>query len=150
MCLSTHTVLASSPLFAGRPVVGSSCSHYQLHYTLHWALCFPAGATKHGCEPTCDSLLQKQERWWKEQGRRGRQGPLLGSWCADVQDLGLWHQWGGKGGPLPLGSLVLATWGGHYRKAWGIFQHSCNRGMHNLQGNRVNERDSFSHLHSAM
>lgn len=28
---------------------------------------------------------------------------------------------GGKGGLLPLGSLLLATWGRHYRKAWSIF-----------------------------
>lgn len=92
MCLSTHTFLASSPISAGRHVVGSSCSRYQLHYTLHWALCFPAGAMKHGCEQTVTAFCRKKERWWKEQGRQGRQGALLGSQSADVQDPGLWHE----------------------------------------------------------
>lgn len=40
---------------------------------------------------TVTAFCRKEERWCKEQGRQGRQGPLLGSQSADVQDPGLWH-----------------------------------------------------------
>lgn len=41
---------------------------------------------------TVTAFCREKERWCKEQGRQGRQGPLLGSPSADVQDPGLGHQ----------------------------------------------------------
>lgn len=129
--MHTHSWLPHLYLLAG--LWWEAAAHTPACITLFIGPCaFQQEPRSTDVNQTVTAFCRKKESWCKEQGRQGRQGPLLGSQSADVQDPGLWHE-GVSGGPLPLGSLLLATWGGHYRKAWSMCQHCCKRGMYNLQ-----------------
>lgn len=105
----------------------------------------PAGATRHGWEPKCDSLLRKEGQMvWRT--RETRQAGTS-TWLSEGRCAKSWLvAWGGKGGPLPLGSLLLPTWvdiTGKHRVYSSIpVREACVTSKRSTG----NEGDSLSHL----